>query len=389
MRSIFSAYPELLCVDATYKLLDLRLPLYIMLVEDGNGQSEVAAAFLLVQETEESLQNVVDIFKKHNPSWPSTRVLMTDKDISEREILAKSFPNASLLICLFHTFRTFRREISTEKMGITAGQRNLCLELLQQMAYSPSEDKYMAIYSTFKDSAPLAVIEYFDEQWHRIRNEWALGMKYSTGNFLNGTNNRLESSNAKLKSVIARYSSLNEFVEKFFLIIRVLRSERDYKACLTVQKVPVSFHSHKNAAYTDYMKYLTPYAYKFVCKQMELRDKVKLTDNTDEEVHIVTSEGSLKITSSTCQCIGRMSMLLPCRHILAHREKTGLNLFDESLCDKRWTLDYYKSSQRIFSGEVHNPSEVSVVQVLAPKKKSLSQVYKLMFYISLKLFYLV
>lgn len=45
MKSIFSAYPELLCVDATLKLLDLRLPLYIMLVEDLNGQSEVAAAF--------------------------------------------------------------------------------------------------------------------------------------------------------------------------------------------------------------------------------------------------------------------------------------------------------------------------------------------------------
>lgn len=122
---------------------------------------------------------------------------MTDKDISERAILAKSLPNASLL-CLFHTFRTFRREISTDKMGISTGQRNVCLELLQQMAYSPSEEKYIAIYSRFKDSAPLAAIEYFDEQWHQIRNEWALGMKYSTGNFLNGTNHRLESLNAKL-----------------------------------------------------------------------------------------------------------------------------------------------------------------------------------------------
>lgn len=241
MRSIFSAYPELLCVDATYKLLDLRLSLYIMLVEDGNGQSEVAAAFLLIQETEESLQSVVNLFKKHNPSWAATRVLMSDKDISERQILAKGFPNARLLICLFHTFRTFQREVSTDKMGISASQRNLCLELLQQMAYSTSEEKYMALYLRFKDSASLPVIEYFDEHWHKIRNEWALGMKYSTGNFLNGTNNRVESLNVKLKSVITRYSSLNEFVEKFFLIMRILHSERDYKACLTVQKVPIVF----------------------------------------------------------------------------------------------------------------------------------------------------
>ncbi len=58
MKEIFSAYPELICVDATYKLLELRFPLYIILVEDGNGCSEVAAAFLLLEETEESLQKL-------------------------------------------------------------------------------------------------------------------------------------------------------------------------------------------------------------------------------------------------------------------------------------------------------------------------------------------
>ena len=47
-----------------------------------------------------------------------------------------------------------------------------------------------------------------------------MGMKYSTGNFLNGTNNRLESLNAKLKSVITRYSTLEEFVDNFFLLLR-------------------------------------------------------------------------------------------------------------------------------------------------------------------------
>ena len=66
--------------------------------------------------------------------------------------------------------------------------------------------------------------------------QWALGMNNSSGNFLNGTNNRVESINAKLKSVVSRYSSLEEFVEKFFLILRVLRAE-DHKASLTALKV--------------------------------------------------------------------------------------------------------------------------------------------------------
>ena len=280
-----------------------------MLVEDGNGSSEIAAAFLLLEETEASMVKVMDIFKKNNTAWESVRVIMTDKDVAERYVLANSFPNASLLICLFHTFRSFKREISGEKMGITSAQCNLCLELLQQLAYSTSEEKYMELYERFKASAPLQVIEYFDEHWHIIRNQWALGMKYSTGNFLNGTNNRLESLNAKLKSVISRYSSLEDFIEKFFLILRVLRVERDHKASLIAQKLPVSFHSSKDSVSIKYMKYLTPYAYKYLSCQLELKAKVALpAESTDEHFSIPSNEETLLVTSSACQCMGWNSM---------------------------------------------------------------------------------
>ena len=45
MKNVFTAYPELVCIDATYKPLDLRFQVNIILVEDGNGQSEIAAVF--------------------------------------------------------------------------------------------------------------------------------------------------------------------------------------------------------------------------------------------------------------------------------------------------------------------------------------------------------
>jgi zinc finger SWIM domain-containing protein 3 len=82
MKQVFSAYPELLCMDATYKLLELRFPLYVMLVEDGNGLSEIAAAFLLLEETEVSLYKMMDTFKKNNAAWESVRIIMTDKHLT-------------------------------------------------------------------------------------------------------------------------------------------------------------------------------------------------------------------------------------------------------------------------------------------------------------------
>ena len=124
----------------------------------------------------------------------------------------------------------------------------------------PLMKKNIKNYTQFCASAPATVLQYF---WHPIKAQWTMGMKYVTGNFLNSTNNRLECINGKLKSVISRYSSLEEFVDKFFLILRVLRSERDHKAALVAQKVPVVFHSKCDAA-LSYMQHLTPYAFKFV-----------------------------------------------------------------------------------------------------------------------------
>jgi len=121
MKKMFDSYPEFVCIDATYKLLELCFPVYIMLVEDGNRQSEVVAVFLLMEETEQSIKSMVDIFKTYNSQWKATRVLMTDKDMTERDVLAAEFPSAELIICLFHTFRSFRREVVVDKMEITSG----------------------------------------------------------------------------------------------------------------------------------------------------------------------------------------------------------------------------------------------------------------------------
>eukprot|EP00794_Sanderia_malayensis_P013300 gene13300-14673_t len=41
MKSTFAAYPELVLVDATYKLNDLGMTLYLLMVVDGNGESEI------------------------------------------------------------------------------------------------------------------------------------------------------------------------------------------------------------------------------------------------------------------------------------------------------------------------------------------------------------
>ena len=127
MKESFTAFPELVCIDATYKLLELGLPVYIMMCVDSNGQTEVVAACILVSEKTGSIAWMINTLKKHNADWERIHVIMADKDISERDVIKSSISNTVILICLFHTLSSLRREITCEKMGITACLSEDCL----------------------------------------------------------------------------------------------------------------------------------------------------------------------------------------------------------------------------------------------------------------------
>ena len=61
MRRMYDCFPELLFVDATYKLNELRMPLYLFIVKDGNGESEIVAMWILVSEDASSIRRMAEI----------------------------------------------------------------------------------------------------------------------------------------------------------------------------------------------------------------------------------------------------------------------------------------------------------------------------------------
>ena len=129
MQAFFDKFPELLLIDATYKLNDLRLPLFVMMCVDGNGESEIIGFWIVTDESKETIQTMMQMFKKHNQKWESIQCIMTDKDMNERNTMIHELPNASLQICLFHVLKTFKREVTFEKLKISADHRLHALEL--------------------------------------------------------------------------------------------------------------------------------------------------------------------------------------------------------------------------------------------------------------------
>ena len=108
---------------------------------------------------------MVKAFKGISPQWMETKVVMSDKDFNEQAVFRKEFPGAALhnIICLFHTLQSFRREVTTEKLGIQLGERDHALEIITKLAYSKSESaaEYNEHYQDLLHSGLKTVISYY------------------------------------------------------------------------------------------------------------------------------------------------------------------------------------------------------------------------------------
>ena len=236
MKTIYDKYPEIILVDATYKLLELRFPIYIIMNIDGDGQSEIVALFVLSEETKAAVQKVVEVFKKHNMKWRETTAVMSDKDFNERDAFANSFPQATLLICLYHTFRTFRREITCEKLGITSEERFRCLEIIQKIAYSQTQQEYEINTQLLRQTNLQSVIGYYEQNWEPIKHQWVCALKNEIFNLGETTNNRVESNFNKLKSVCSKHRSFLQFFMEFFSFLGVIRNERNHHHIMAISR---------------------------------------------------------------------------------------------------------------------------------------------------------
>lgn len=332
----------MVCAETTHKLVDLKIPLYVLLIEDGNGQNQIAALGLLMNEQKDTFNWFFQKFKEHNPISLKTRIFITNKDMKERTVIQTLFPDSQLIICLFHTLRTFNKDITCEKLGITSVQKDQIKKLFEQLCNCKNEQEYQKLYTSLKNQTPHQVIEYFTNNWHKIRKQWVTGLTYSYGNFFNSTKNRLESFNSKLKSAVLIFSNVPEFFNQLFVIIKCVRSENDINAINLIQKCPTV--KPENIDEHKYFKLLTPYAFKFL--------KSSLTSTNTEVLE--------STTLISCSCSFFNSLKLPCTHIFNKRQTNLCPIFDQQLCDKRWTRNYYFKSSTILKKPPRNDTDTDI-----------------------------
>ena len=71
------------------------------------------------------------------------------------------------------------------------------LKITQKMAYAKSAEQYAELHQDLLGTNLKSVTEYFNTNWHPIKEQWVNGFKNDNVTFQNRTSNRIESINQK------------------------------------------------------------------------------------------------------------------------------------------------------------------------------------------------
>jgi zinc finger SWIM domain-containing protein 3 len=367
MRKMFSLYGDTLIFDATYKVSNCNMPLYLPLVVDSNGRSQIVCVFLSCNEEAETLSLLMHSFSRNN-NCETVQCLMVDKDLSAVNVLGTTFINASINLCLFHCLRTFRREITEAKLGITTAQKSSVLELISDMVYASTEAHYDTAYQSLQQLQLPQVMQYFDPNWHGCRAMWVPCMKNNCLNLgITGTQ-RIESLHQKVKDVVKRNSEMVSFVTNLITFLRSNEHESQHAVLDSMHRRPVKRPRDDDAMH-PYFTVLTSYAYSFVAQQYRSSASAVVDANGTATSH----EGQFLVTESTCCCSFHNTVKLPCRHILRLRQDRGLPVFDEVLVPVRWKACTWKESNTLQYSDI---STVTVTETRANVAKALSAAQK-------------
>ena len=152
----------------------------------------------------------------------------------------RKFTQTAIQICLFHVQRTFRGEVTGEKMGVYLEQWLGILSILRRLVYANSEKTYMTTYVELVGLGIGKLTAYYNKNWHPIRDEWVQWMKHNNFSMLNSTNNHVKIMNKHVKSVITKYSNIVTFFRDLKLMLAAMEMERNHRALQMCQKPPAA-----------------------------------------------------------------------------------------------------------------------------------------------------
>ncbi|KAL3240830.1 hypothetical protein MRX96_047907 [Rhipicephalus microplus] len=159
-QQAFKCFPEVVLLDATYRTNKLRMPPFVMVVQDGSGSSHVVAYAFVASEQQYVVTHLLDTFF-------STKVVVIDKDFTEVNAAKAAFPGSpAVQLCEFHAKKAF--QTAAAQLGKSPDERNQMLASFSEMLQAPTLQKYDEAKAEFERYASSESTSYFTKNWANV-----------------------------------------------------------------------------------------------------------------------------------------------------------------------------------------------------------------------------
>lgn len=381
MQRAFESFPEVLLLDATYRTNKLKMPLFVFLVQDGCGASQVVGYAFVASEQYHVLSKLLETFVKENPSSQETQVVVVDKDFTAINAIRNTFTSApSVQLCQFHVVKAFG--VAAGRLGRSLEEKQKMICTFKEMLHAPTMEKFEEVKADFHRYASKEAVAYFDENWGSITEMWVRHICDREFTFGDNTTNRVESHNNLIKKVLKSSSKLHEALANLLKLAGMSRQNTCHAATLLKT---CNFYSYNTSHDIERQceKVLTPYACRLVSKQlMKMEESNRAIRKTAEDKYEVASgvgdachQVCLDSQSSSCTTFSKMGLL--CRHFLAVCVKLSTKPDLDKAVHKRWFKNYQMSfvgpCEDVNSEESHCPENVEIVSMPGPSFKKMNR----------------
>ena len=122
--------------------------------------------------------------------------------------------DAPIQICKFYILQALTREV--RKTALAQSERKLLISLCRKLVYAKTETYFEGYLANLTRQATAEFLAYYNKILHSVKKLWASYFTNNAVNLGNTTNNRTESHNEKIKSILTRNRAYQRLFKAFY-----------------------------------------------------------------------------------------------------------------------------------------------------------------------------
>ena len=343
MKKDLMRFPDILVMDATYKVNKYLYPLVNVMCVDAEGEGRPVMHGFVVSENRANAGACLNFLKSVmiDASF-APAVFFVDKDLSEIAAVHDIFPEAFVRLCSFHTSTAVKRALKNH--GLSSQQLEVMLSLFKEQRDTRSAEKYHEITYKIRQDAPDKTVRYFETNWWNQPDMWAAHTRLHLQTLHLTTTNHVESYHSKIKHTLNPHTRLTDCIKTLLDHDADLVRTKDIKSHL--HSISHSYNvRHTDPQLENIINQLTDFSGRLVVEQYRLAKTVSYTHTSfatasssptsQSHMYKVSSytaqQNIYTASTSSCNCEFFSSFNLPCRHIFSLRLYLGQTLYTSDL----------------------------------------------------------